>query len=218
MASLLPIPLLVFTVFLLIRAEFHHRARQVFLFKPLSTGLIIVVALLSFSRPGVNVFYPGFLLAGLLLSLGGDVALLFQRNRRAFLIGLVHFLLAHVSYFVAFTLLSGFQPRDIAIGALVLLVGAFAYLYLLPGLGSLKLPVAVYVLVISVMVSQAISTLFDPVVPPTQAGLVSLGAILFWLSDLILAINRFRAKLRFYPLNLAVYYTGQLLIALSAST
>lgn len=216
MASLLPIPLLVLTVFLLIRAELHHKSRQVFLFKPLSSGLVLIVALLSFLDPGVNRSYTVYLLAGLLLSLGGDVALVFGENRRAFLTGLVLFLFAHLVYFVAFNFLSRYQPRETIISAVALLAGATVYVYLLPGLRSLKLPVAVYVLVISAMVSQAVSTLFDPVVPATQARLVSLGAILFWLSDLILAIDRFRVRLRYYPLNLAVYYTGQLLVALSA--
>ena len=51
----------------------------------------------------------------------------------------------------------------------------------------------------------------------TQAWLISLGAVLFWVSDLMLAINRFRKPLRKEPFGLFLYYGGQLMIALSPS-
>jgi uncharacterized membrane protein YhhN len=46
---------------------------------------------------------------------------------------------------------------------------------------------------------------------------VTTGAFLFWLSDLILAINRFRKPLKAAPLGLLLYYGAQFLIALSPS-
>jgi uncharacterized membrane protein YhhN len=52
------------------------------------------------------------------------------------------------------------------------------------------------------------------------SALVLGGALLFYLSDAILAINKFRfgGQLAHYRLwNLTTYYIGQLLIALSAS-
>ena len=47
MAHLFPIPLLAVTVTLLVRAEFRSERRQVYVWKPLSTLLVILVALLS---------------------------------------------------------------------------------------------------------------------------------------------------------------------------
>ena len=41
------------------------------------------------------------------------------------------------------------------------------------------------------------------------------AAILFWLSDLMLAVNRFRRPFKAESLSLFLYYGGQLLIALS---
>lgn len=44
---------------------------------------------------------------------------------------------------------------------------------------------------------------------------VAAGAFLFWISDLMLAVNRFRRPFEYHRLNLAFYYGGRLLIALS---
>ena len=59
--------------------------------------------------------------------------------------------------------------------------------------------------------------MFGDAFTTTQAWLMSLGAILFWLSDLLLAINRFRLPVKAEPLGLFLYYGGQLLIAASPS-
>jgi uncharacterized membrane protein YhhN len=89
--------------------------------------------------------------------------------------------------------------------------------YLLPGLGKMKGPVLFYILVICFMVNRAVSTFFGTAFTTTQAWLLTLGAMLFWLSDLVLAINRFRHPFEANRLGLFLYYGGQLLIALSPS-
>jgi len=130
-------------------------------------------------------------------------------------IGLVLFLLAHVVYAVGFTLFNGFHPGDLAVGLVLLILGAGVYAYLWPGLGGMKLPVALYVVIICLMVNRAASTFFGTAFTITQALLLTAGALLFWLSDLMLAVNRFRRPFRYHRLSLALYYGGQLLIALS---
>ncbi len=216
MAQLLPIPFLVVTVTLLVRARLRSNEGQIYFFKPLSTLLVILVALLSFTTPGVQPAYSAWILLGLVLSLGGDVALML-RSGRAFLIGLVLFLLAHVVYALAFTVSNGFHPQDLAVALVLLAVAVVVYRYLKPGLGSMKGPVILYILIICLMVNRAVSTFFGDAFTSTQAWLIILGAILFWLSDLILAINRFRRPFRLEALGLYLYYGGQLLIALSPS-
>jgi uncharacterized membrane protein YhhN len=216
MAQLIPIPFLVVTVILLVRARFRSDRRQEYIWKPLSTVLVILVALLSLLTPGAR---PAFTLAitlGLVLSLGGDVALML-RSERMFLIGLVLFLLAHVVYAIAFTVPNGFHPADLITGAVLLLVAVLVYLYLRPGLGSMKSPVILYILIICFMVNRAISTFFGDAFTTTQAWLMTLGAILFWFSDLMLAVNRFRHPFKAESTSLFLYYGGQLLIALSPS-
>jgi uncharacterized membrane protein YhhN len=214
MAHLIPIPLLAIAVTLLVRAHLHSKQRQVYLWKPLSTLLVIATALLTLLAPNVEPLLVVGITVGLILSLGGDVALMFD-SARAFLVGLVLFLLAHVVYAAVLTALSGFQRADLISGAILALLGAGIYLYLWPGLGRMKGPVALYVVIICFMVNRATSTFFSESFTSSQAWLLTIGATLFWLSDLVLAVNRFRHPFELNRLSLYLYYGGQLLIALS---
>ncbi len=216
MIHLAPIPLLVAAVLLLIRAEFRGAKKAVFFFKPTATLLVILVAALSWRAPVIDSRYSAWLLVGLVCSLAGDVALIFP-SRKAFLLGLVAFLAAHVVYAVLFGVYNGFHPADLITAAVLLVAGVAVYRYLLPGLGGIKVPVALYVLIICLMANRAFAAFFGENLSLTQAWLISAGATLFWLSDLILAIRRFRRPFRYHRISLVFYYAGQLLIALSAS-
>jgi uncharacterized membrane protein YhhN len=176
---LFPIPVLIVTVLLLIRAEFRLELRQIYLFKPLSTLLVILVAVLSFSTPDVNVGYTVGILAGLLLSLGGDVALMFPEDK-AFMVGLVLFLLGHVAYIITFTLFNGFYTGDLISGLVLLILAIVIYRYLEPGLGKMKGPVIIYIAIICLMVNRAVSAFFGALTP-TQAWLTpSQSGLLLW--------------------------------------
>ena len=216
MAQLIPIPFLIATVPLLVRAELKGRQGQIYVLKPLSTLLVIAVCLLSLLSPTAQPTFSLSITLGLVLSLGGDVALMFE-SRRAFLIGLILFLLAHVVYSVAFTIPNGFQAADLIAGAILLALGAVVFFYLRPGLGSMSIPVMIYILIICTMVNRAISTFFGDAFTTTQALLMSLGAIFFMFSDMVLAVNRFHHPIESHRLSLFAYYFGQLLIALSPS-
>lgn len=216
MIQLYIIPILVLTVTLLVWARFRGDDRQVYVFKPLSTVLVIVVALLSLHTPHARPAFTWWVVAGLVLSLGGDVALMFK-GAKWFLGGLVLFLLAQVVYAIGFTLPNGFHSEDLVTAAVLLVIAGSVYLYLRLGLGRMRVPVVFYMLVITFMVSRALSAFFGTAFTLTQAWLLSAGALLFWMSDLLLAVNRFRRPFRAEPLGLFLYYGGQLLIALSPS-
>lgn len=216
MAFWIPIPFLVVTVILVVRSELEGNSQQIYILKPLSTLLVIAVALLSLLTPNAQPSYTLWITLGLVLSLGGDVALMFESNK-AFRMGLVLFLLAHIVYCIAFTLPNGVYPQDLVTGAVLLAVGVAVLLYLRPGLGSMQAPVIVYVLVLCLMVNRAVSTFFGDAFTTTQAWLLTVGAVLFLLSDLVLAINRFRHPFEANRFGLFLYYAGQLLIALSPS-
>ncbi len=215
--ALYVLPVLAITVFFLIRAEFRKTQRQIYVIKPLATLLVIAVALLSFREARVNLTYAVGALIGLALSFGGDIALMFQANRKAFMIGLVLFLLAHVAYAVMFTLLSSLQSI-VWLAALVLAaLGVGIYLVFRSGLGTMKVPVIVYIVVISVMVNQAVATFNSGAFSAGQAWMIAIGAVLFYISDVILAANRFWKPFQYNRISLAFYYAGQFLIALAAS-
>jgi uncharacterized membrane protein YhhN len=201
---------------LLVWSKLRGDRRQEYVLKPLSSALFVLVALLSLLTPSARPWYTWSITVGLLFGLGGDVALMFRRDR-PFLIGLVLFLLGHLVYTVVWTVANGFHPQDIVSAAVLLVLSVVVYVYLRPGLGSMQVPVILYILIISLMVNRSISTFYGDTFTLTQAWLVSMGAVLFWLSDLLLAINRFRRPLKWEPLGLFLYYGGQLLIALSPS-
>ena len=209
------IALLTILVTLLIRAELAGNQKQVYIFKPLSTTLVIIVAALSIFVPDkYNLSYTLAIILGLLFSLGGDIALMFK-SKRAFMIGLILFLIAHVVYSIVFTVCSGFVKGDLISAVVLILLAIIIYFYLYPGLEKMKIPVLIYVVVISFMVNRAISTFSGKFFNYSQVLLISIGAGLFYISDLILAINKFRKPFKYHRISLAFYYSGQLLIALS---
>jgi uncharacterized membrane protein YhhN len=211
------IPVLAVFVFWLVRAEILNKPRQIYFVKPISTLTVIAVAALAFFEPRQNLTYAVGVLAGLLLCLGGDIALMFQENRKAFAIGLGLFLLGHIAYAATFALLGRFSVWDIPVAIALLVIGGSFFLLIKPKLGTLRVPVVVYIVVISVMVSCALSTLPSPVFTGGQAGWIALGAILFYISDVILAAARFWKPWRYHRISLVFYYGGQLLIALAAN-
>ena len=157
------------------------------------------------------------LLAGLVLSLVGDVALLWPQQ--GFLPGLVAFLLAHLAYLVAFT-------RGVRLGAWPLAFVGYAGLaavvlaVLWPGVpGPLRVPVVAYVVCLAAMAAQTACAWHQARQQPGLARQrrlagAALGGALFLTSDALLAINRFHTPL---PLSglwiLATYWAAQWLIA-----
>jgi uncharacterized membrane protein YhhN len=228
----LPIPFLLITLLLLLRAEIRVPLdqRQVKIWKPLSTALVILVCALSLTRDcgDYDSAYTLLILVGLLFSMAGDVLLIYQSSHpRAFLGGLVAFLLAHVTYIAAFIYLQsslelGVNLAGELVAAIALaLLGWAVYRYFsASGLGKMRGPVIAYLIIISVMVHRALGVAMVYAGGATQPGLMVCGALLFYLSDAILAINKFRYG-EYVPWgrisNLSTYYAGQLLIALSAS-
>ena len=232
MLSWFPIPFVLFTVAALILVDERtpvgapRNARWVLVWKPLSTLLVILVALLSFTQPGRHdTGYSLLVLLGLLLSLAGDVLLIFPQPR-AFLAGLIAFLSAHLAYIAAFVhiqtsyQLGGHPLLELVAAATLALIGIAIYLALRPTLGKLRVPVILYMLVISVMLHRALTVAFVWPAETAAPLLMAAGALLFYLSDAILAFDRFKlagSMPHGHLWNLSAYYAGQLLIALSAS-
>ena len=194
-----------------IQVEYAGAQRRVYIFKPLTTSLIIVFALLII--PPVSGTYKALILAGLCFSLAGDVFLMLPDDR--FVAGLFSFLIAHLLYIAAFVSLGGFQLDGFAF-LIYIAYGTVMLSLLWPGLGSLRLPVLLYMAVILVMGWQALA--LWRTAPSVGALSVAIGAALFVLSDSVLAYDRFR---RPFPAERAVvlstYYVAQALIAVSVA-
>jgi len=178
-------------------------------FKPLTTALIIYLA---FQQGGNSFsFYKTMILIGLGLSLMGDIFLMLPRER--FIAGLVSFLTAHVFFIVAFTSNGG------PFWNWIYLAPVFVYFSLLSNVllkhtGKMTLPVVVYSLVILFFLWQAAGRYgFQPDML-TACGLF--GAILFVLSDSLLAYNKFVKPIKWAPgILMILYWSALYFLALS---
>jgi uncharacterized membrane protein YhhN len=183
--------------------------------KPLTTLLILLLALSV--EPAADARYRRAVLAGLVLSLVGDVFLMLPGDR--FVPGLVAFLLAHVCYIVAFA--PGSSGKARAVGFLVVAVVAGGNLAgLLPRVDeALKIPVLAYVAVLATMAPFALARMWTPAVAhvlPRSARLAAIGAVLFMVSDSLLAWDRFAGGVPARALLvLGTYYAAQWCIARS---
>lgn len=154
---------------------------------------------------------------GILFSLAGDVALLFID--RFFMLGLIAFLLAHIAYLVGFNVPF---PETLGIWAfgIAVVIGLSAARLLRRIVAAVRTkqarlvtPVVIYSTVITLMLLSALLTLFRPEWRSSAAYLVSLGAFLFYLSDIILAWNKFVAPIKNgRMLNIGLYHLGQIAI------
>ena len=128
----------------------------------------------------------------LLFSIAGDTLLMFaNKNELFFLLGLSAFLIAHIFYIISFHKI---KTRENVEGkwqwaVVVAIYYFFIISILMPNLGEMKIPVLVYGLVISFMLLVAM-LLYDLEDNKTARCILS-GALLFVLSDSVLAVNKF---------------------------
>jgi uncharacterized membrane protein YhhN len=179
------------------------------LFKPLTTALILSLAVLAPDPP--SALYKWLIVAGLAFSLVGDILLMLSRD--TFIAGWAAFLLAHLAYIAAFVSDGGpyWSIWPLLVGVVY---GVVVLRYLWPHLGRLKAPAALYMLVIILMAWQAAGRIAQGSGP--SAWLAFAGAILFVASDSIMTIYRFARPIhsaRF--IYMSAYYLAQWLIAMS---
>ena len=178
---------------------------------PLS--LLFIAAALMQAHPDPGYFL--ILLAGLVFCLGGDVFLAL-RGDRMFLFGLISFLTGHLFYVAAFFYLAGANGWTLTGLAAVILAGIPVYRWLAPHLGNMKGPVILYILVISVMLCGAFSVVGASEIPAAARTTVFSGALLFYLSDIFVARQRFiKDAFQNRLIGLPLYYAGQFLLAFS---
>lgn len=201
---------------LTLRAERRDDTRGRYLFKPLASAAFIAVALAGGALSHALSGYAGWIVAGLVLGAGGDVALMF-RGKRSFLVGLVLFLLGHVAYVIACAQvvpMSDWLNAWIAAGVVF---GAGVLVYLWPHLGTMRGPVILYVVTIMTMLVGACTVWqAETALSARASALLAAGAVAFVASDVSVARQRFVApSFVNRAWGLPAYYLGQLLIAWS---
>lgn len=149
----------------------------------------------------------------------GDIVLLMQEDAEIFfLLGLFAFLLGHLLYMLAYRQL---QWQDVSRSLLgtqrlrvvfpVFLAGTGLLSVLIPRLGGLTIPVILYAVILMAMVATA--ALRYGRTTPASYWLLMPGAVLFMISDSLLAINKFHTPFPMAaPAIMLTYILAQYLI------
>jgi uncharacterized membrane protein YhhN len=172
--------------------------------KPVASAAFVA---LGITHLGTGRAYVALVLVALLLCLLGDMLLMVAR---LFVVGLASFLAAHLVLIAAFHSLSPARSWPFVAAVPVLAASAAAARWLSPRLGRRRFAVLAYIAVITVMVWGALSVVIGGWAPARVAA----GAVLFYLSDLAVARDRFVAhSFANRAVGLPLYYVGQLLLA-----
>lgn len=218
MSSLWPSVFCLLFAAMLARAELVGSRAGSWAFKPAAAAMFVVQALVSGAGESG---YGLLILTGLVLSAAGDVLLIPRERQALFKLGMASFGLAHIAYAAAFFGISlglGAWPSpasiwaSLAVGAASLL--SLVWYWLKPRLAKDERPlVLIYMVLIFAMIAGSwIKGSYD------GNGLVVLGALMFAVSDMFVAKDRFVKR---EPENALVitplYFGAQLIFALTVS-
>src|SRR4030043_1396469 len=180
--------------------------------KSILSLLFVVTALLQpYSVPA----YYHYLLVGLIFCLVGDVCLALPQ-KKAFMGGLVAFLVGHLLYILSFSSLIPIS-HWFSSGLFIFFgISALIFFWLRPHLKSMLIPVLIYILVITIMAIGALAVFWKSSFQVSGRVLILAGALCFYVSDLFVARHRFiKEEYRNRLFGLPLYYTGQFMLAFS---
>ncbi len=189
----------------LLVAEYRASHLGVWLAKPAAAACFVTAAL---AFGALDSAYGRMVLAGLVLSLCGDVLLIPEAKPGAFQTGVAAFGLGHVAYLAAFLL----RFESAVLAAVCAAVAALAlvrvFRWLRPHLrADMVIPVRAYMGVISAMLVAAAGA------APSSPAILA-GASLFYVSDLAVARDRFVASgFANRVFGLPLYFAAQLVLA-----
>jgi len=208
--------------------EYKKNKLGIYLTKPTVMLLIIAWTWLFAEVPalmsGFNTSAVIWFIFGLFFCLVGDVFLMLPE--RFFLPGLIMFLLGHICYIIGFGMpipSPGSEVAAIIIGIILVIVAGWIYVRLASGMRDsgkerMRIPVLFYTIVIVLMLFSALMTLFYREWNMLPSILVSVGAFLFLVSDIMNAWVRFIALIPNYRVwIMSTYHLAQMCLAVGAA-
>lgn len=184
----------------LISYAFHQEIITT-IFKPLPVLILIVIIDKSYR-------YNLFIYFAFMFSMIGDILLMKTVN--LFLFGLFAFLIAQIFYISAFLFKS--KKTGLFSSLPFIVYNIIIFISLKPYLKEMIIPVAIYMMVITIMVWRS----FVQRGVDEKARFACIGAIFFVISDSILAISYFKGS--FFPdwfMIMSTYWIAQYFIFLS---
>jgi uncharacterized membrane protein YhhN len=212
---LAPVPFIAVGTWITWRARNREDYRTVAFFQPATTVLTVAVAVLALFTPNAHLGFTLWILAGLGLSLAGDLFNINMTRDDILYAALLVFLVAYLVYPIGIAVYDGFHREDlwVAAGLLAAYVALFAYVW--NNLEPIwRIAGLVYMLAMLFMVSRGIGTWFGDFFGTTQALLLSAGTSMLFIADSEYSIHRFKRPFRTI-IGPILYPTGQLFIALS---
>lgn len=207
--------IIIFGIFLLFGVLFHEKKknRQPLLITKSILSLLFVLTALLQPRPVKDYFY--YLFVGLVLCLVGDVCLALSQ-RKAFMGGLVAFLLGHILYIFSFSSLVPVSDWLSPWTFVLVVISALIFFWLRFHLKSMLIPVLIYIVVITLMAIGAFAVFWKSSFQISGRVPILIGALCFYISDIFVARQRFiKEEYRNRLLGLPLYYTGQFMLAFS---
>lgn len=188
------------------------------------TKPLVIVLLLFWFYLMTGFKSQGFLFAmALIFSCLGDIWLMLPAG--FFILGLLAFFVAHCAYIAAFTPSLPTSPLVLIIlVAALIVVSIFFFTQIRAGIirtrGAHRLRVlsGIYCFILTIMAVSAIATLTRPEWQFAHAIQAAAGGVLFFISDTLLAYDRFVKPMKYGRLAVRVtYHLGQILLISAAA-
>jgi uncharacterized membrane protein YhhN len=214
-AAMLNTLIIMFAAFLLAGLLYFEKTEDRKKMLPTKTLLSLLFIVAAWAQPQTVQPFALLIIIGLICCLAGDVFLALPQEKM-FLFGLVSFLVGHIFYVLAFILVADIGLLTWVGCVLTIIIGIVIFRWLKPHLGTMKVPVVCYIVVISIMICGAWSILGTTQFAVSGRVMVFAGATSFYISDILVARDRFLNDEFFNRLvGLPLYYAGQFLIAFS---
>lgn len=209
------VALMYISLVFLIKYKNQEQEMPILIFKTLTSLLFIGIALASATDKGFST-YAILMIVGFVFCTLGDVLILNKKNVPRFISAIAAFLLGHVFFAIAFCGILGYHWFDAVLIILIMANAYYIYKAQKFNLGKFLIPVIGYALVITVMLVKALSAIYIGYPLPIFTAAITIGATLFFASDVILVFLVFKKFCKKWSaVNLILYYTGQALLALS---
>ena len=170
-----------------------------------------VINLIHCTKNKTNLKFPIWMIIALTCAMLGDILLVIN-----FYLGTAVFATGHIFYFVSYCMLSKINRKDLICG-ISIFTFALCIILFVPfldfGSNFMKGVCCAYAFIISFMVGKAISNLLKE--KNATNKIIVIGSILFFISDLMLMLNKFGNIPGTSYLCLGTYYPGQFILGLS---
>ncbi len=207
--------IIIFGIILLLGVLYYEKKKNRIPHLITKTTLSLLFVMTALLQPYSLPAYYHCLFVGLIFCLIGDACLALPQ-KKAFMGGLVAFLIGHFLYIFSFSSLIPISHWFSS--ELIFIVGtsALIFFWLRPHLKSMLIPVLIYILVITLMASGAWAVFWKSSFQISGRALILTGSLCFYLSDLFVARHRFiKEEYRNRLLGLPLYCTGQFMLAFS---